>query len=173
MRFIRLADGRTWSISGNEWVDSGPEGAATMFVDSFEDLQARLRGHALPLPGPYISADVDRERDRRLRTVPFMGHIYDFCDDRGSDINIAGAGSMAIAALMAGAVQGDLRWHGGDSDFAWVAADNAIVTMDAQTVLSFAMTAGRWKSAHIRAARALKDLSAVPDDYASNLRWPA
>lgn len=174
MRYITIMqDGRTWSIEAGAFVESAPSGSATMFVDTFEDMQAQLRGLRLAFPGPYISRDVDRERDRRLLTFPYGGRVYDFCDDRGSDINISGAGSMAIAAITAGAQPGDLRWAGTSEDFTWLAANNESVPMDAQTVLAFAMTAGRWKASHIRAARALKDLPAIPTDYTADSRWPA
>lgn len=120
---------------------------------------------------PVTGADVNAERDRRLKTFSFGGKLYDFCDGRGSDINIAGAGTLALAAIMAGAQANDLRWADPAVDFSWVAADNSIVTMDAQTCLNFAKAAADWKAKHIRKARALKDMNPIPADYASDIRW--
>lgn len=124
--------------------------------------------HFVPAP---TAADVSAERDRRLRQVTFAGHAFDFCDGR-SDINIAGAGTLALAAIIAGAQVGNLRWAGMDRDFTWVAADNAAVPMDAQTCLSFAQAAAVWKARHIHASRAIKDLPEIPADYADDARWP-
>lgn len=120
---------------------------------------------------PASSDNVNAERDRRLKTFSFGGKLYDFCDGRGSDINIAGAGTLALAAIMAGAQANDLRWADPAVDFSWVAADNSIVTMDAQTCLNFAKAAADWKAKHIRKARALKDMNPIPADYASDIRW--
>ena len=60
---------------------------------------------------------------------------------------------------------------GWDENFTWVAADNTTVKMDAQTTLNFGKAAADWKARHIRAARALKDMSPIPADYASDSRW--
>lgn len=122
---------------------------------------------------PLTSGDVNGERDRRLRQFVFGGRAYDFCDGRGSDINIAGAGTLALAAIIAGAQPGDLRWADPSADFTWVAADNTLTTMDAQTCLLFAQAAASWKARHIRGARAIKDMSPIPADYGDDARWPS
>jgi hypothetical protein len=127
-------------------------------------------------PSPYVApaptaVDVTAERDRRLRVFPFGGKMYDFCDGRGSDINVAGAGTLALAAIIAGAQPGDLRWAFPETDFVWIAADNSSTAMDAQTCLAFAQSAAGWKARHIRAARVLKDTSPIPADYANDARW--
>lgn len=114
---------------------------------------------------------VNSERDRRLKRFTFGGKVYDFCDGRGSDLNIAGAGTLALAAIIQGAQAGDLRWADAARDFAWIAADNSSQTMDAITCLNFAKAAADWKARHIRAARVLKDLPSIPADYASDARW--
>lgn len=106
---------------------------------------------------------VNAERDRRLRRFTFEGREFDFCDGRGSDQNIAGAATLALAAVLTGV--------GWDENFTWVAADNTTVKMDAQTCLNFGKTAADWKARHIRAARALKDMSPIPADFADDSRW--
>lgn len=116
--------------------------------------------------------EVDAERDRRIEAgFGFAGKLY---QSRPEDReNIAGAAVAALAAIVAGAQPGDLRWHGGATDFAWIAADNSLVTMDAQTVFAFGQAAMAHKQAHIFAARALKDADPVPADYDDDAHWPA
>jgi len=116
---------------------------------------------------------VDAERDRRLQTITFNGAVYDFCDSKESDKNIAGAATLALAAIVSGAQPGNLRWSNPDRDFAWIAHDNSLVTMDAQTMLAFGMHAADTKAGHIYAARVLKNMSPIPADFADNARWPA
>ena len=122
-------------------------------------------------PAP-TSNDVNRERDRRLRQFVFNGVIYDFVDDRGSAENIAGAATLALAAIISGAGAGNYRWADAAQDFVWIAADNSSVIMDATTCLDFGKHAADWKARHICAARALKNLEIIPADYAADMRWP-
>ncbi|WP_187967836.1 DUF4376 domain-containing protein [Aquibium microcysteis] len=116
--------------------------------------------------------DVDAERDRRIASdFTFGGVVY---QSRPSDLkNIAGASTAALGAMMAGAQPGDLFWHGGTSEFTWIAADNSTTPMDAQTLFAFGQAAMAHKQAHIFAARALKDMDPIPSDYATNeAYWP-
>ncbi len=106
---------------------------------------------------------VNAERDRRLKRFTFDGREFDFCDGRGSDQNIAGAATLALAAVLTGV--------GWDEQFTWVSADNSTVKMDAQTCLNFGKAAADWKARHISAARALKDMSPIPADFADDSRW--
>lgn len=126
-----------------------------------------------PPPPDPTSATINMERDRRLQSLSFAGKSFDFCDGKGSDLNIAGAGTLALAAIISGAQPGDLRWADPNADFLWVAQDNSSVPMDAQTTLAFAKTAAEWKAKHIYAARQLKNMSPIPADYADNARWPS
>jgi len=114
---------------------------------------------------------VDAERDRRIAAgFSFGGKLYQSRpDDRE---NIAGASTAALAAMVSGAEPGDYRWHGGDSDFCWIAADNSLTTMDAQTMFAFGQAAMAHKQAHIFAGRALKDADPMPVDYADAGYWP-
>lgn len=127
---------------------------------------------AILTPGPG-GKDVDAERDRRLKQLSFNGHLFDFCDGKGSAENIAGAATLALAAMTLGAQPGNLRWANPNRDFAWIASDNTLVTMDAQTVLAFGMHAADTKAAHIYAARLIKDMGQIPADYTADSRWPA
>ncbi|WP_113154797.1 DUF4376 domain-containing protein [Nitratireductor sp. OM-1] len=118
-----------------------------------------------------LKAGIDAERDRRING----GFIFEGVEyqSRPEDReNIAGAATAALGVIMAGAQPGDLRWHGGAEDFAWIAADNTMHTMDAQTVYAFGQAAMAHKQAHIFAARTLKDADPNPDDFAGDQWWP-
>lgn len=125
---------------------------------------------------PYLAPGivpeaVDAERDRRIDAgFMFNGALYD--SDAAARENIAGASTAALGAIIAGKQPGDLRWSNENSDFEWIAADNSYVPMDAQTTFSFGEAALRHKSAHIFAARALKDATTIPVDYADDIHWP-
>ncbi|TNB46797.1 DUF4376 domain-containing protein [Martelella lutilitoris] len=114
---------------------------------------------------------VDAERDRRIAAgFVFNGVVYQSrAEDRE---NIAGAATAALGAMIDGAEAGDYRWHGGDSDFVWIAADNSTHKMDAVTLYALGQAALAHKQAHIFAARTLKDLSPIPADFAADIHWP-
>ncbi|MDV6226273.1 DUF4376 domain-containing protein [Nitratireductor aquimarinus] len=118
-----------------------------------------------------LKSAVDAERDRRING----GFIFEGVEyqSRPEDReNIAGAATAALGAIMAGAQPGDMRWHGGAEDFAWIAADNTMHTMDAQTVYAFGQAAMAHKQAHIFAARTLKDADPIPGDFLDDQWWP-
>lgn len=119
---------------------------------------------------PAVNAgDVNRERDRRMALFTFQGKAYDF--DPDSQTNIAGAGTLAFAAIVNGKQPGDLRWADADRDFGWIAHDNTVTLMDAPTCFAFATAAANYKSALIFKARTIKNLSPIPADYADDARW--
>lgn len=149
------------------WVNPSLRKRATR-MDDEAALDAVLR--SFNLASPVIStADVDKERDRRIDSG-FVFNGVRFQSRPQDRENIAGATTLAIGALTTGA--SGLRWHGGDSDFVWIAEDNTLVPMDAPTVIAFGQTAAAWKSANIFAARALKDQSPIPADFAAQSHWP-
>lgn len=117
------------------------------------------------------STAVNAERDRRMSsTFLYNGSIFD-CDP-SSLARITGAATLAGFAMGAGAVAGNLRWHGGATDFAWIDAANNVVTMDAQTTFGFGQAAATNEAAHIFAAKALKDMAVLPEDYIDDGYWP-
>lgn len=130
-------------------------------------------GPYAPPPLPDVTPDdVDKERDRRIDGgFVFQGVSY---QSRPSDReNIAGASTASGIAMVTGSGPGDYRWHGGAEDFAWIAADNSTHPMDAPTMFAFGQAAMAHKSAHIFAARALKDMTPIPADFATNpVYWP-
>lgn len=116
-------------------------------------------------------ADVNAERNRRMRgTFIFNGVAFN-CDSDSLQ-RITGAGTLAGFAMGAGAQAGDLYWHGGTDPFAWIAADNSIVTMDAPTAFAFGQAAARNETLHIFAAKALKDTDPIPTDFSDDKWWP-
>ena len=119
----------------------------------------------------FSSADVDSERDRRIDAgIEFQGTLYQSgTTDRE---NIAGAAQLAFMAVIGGAEPGDLRWSSPEADFAWIASDNSLVPMDAQTVVAFGKAAAERKQALIFAARQLKDMLEIPADYTDDKWWP-
>ena len=128
--------------------------------------------NAPPPPSQVPIADlIDTERDRRIEAgFEFGGKLY---QSRQQDReNIAGASVAALAAIMNGAQPADLRWHGGSTDFVWIAADNSLTPMDAQTMFAFGQAAMSHKQAMIFAARAIKDADPVPADYTDDGYWP-
>lgn len=124
-----------------------------------------------PEPAGPTPQMVDAERDRRIAAgFSFGGKLY---QSRPEDReNISGAALAALAAQIGGAQPGDLRWHGADSDFVWIAADNSLTPMDAQTMFAFGQAAMAHKQAHIFAARALKSAEPIPADYSDDSDWP-
>ncbi len=125
---------------------------------------------AASLRATTISA-IAVERDRRIDAgFEFRGVKY---QSRPQDReNIAGACVVALAALTAGATEGDFRWQNGDTDFAWIAEDNSTHPMDALTMFAFGQAAMAHKQAHIFAARALKDMSQIPANFTDDGYWP-
>jgi hypothetical protein len=118
-------------------------------------------------PQPPTRADVNRERDRRL-DLPFTFNGTVFQRDRDAIRRINGAGTLALQAIIAGAQPGNYRWHGGATDFQWIANDNSLVTMDAQTVLAFGAAAAVAETRLVFAAKTLKSMDPIPADYATN-----
>ncbi|MEM6914002.1 MAG: hypothetical protein AAF511_08490 [Pseudomonadota bacterium] len=136
-----------------------------------DDIQQQIDDLAAEIESRVTNKQVDAERDRRMKSgFGFAGKVYDFTDDAKADIS--GASVSALAAIGAGAQPGDLRWHGGSNDFVWIAQDNSLTTMDAQTVFAFGTAAAEHRSAYVFASRALKDMDPIPADYDSDVYWP-
>lgn len=122
-------------------------------------------------PAPEItSAMVDSERDRRISAgFEFSGTMY---QSRPADWEVySGKALDAFIAISSGAQPGDLRWSDPDSDFAWIAADNSRVPMDAQTVIELAKAASAHRTRLTFAGSDIKSLDPIPEDYGADWRW--
>ena len=114
---------------------------------------------------------IRKERDRRLiANFEFQGVSYQ--RDPISVQRIAGAAQLASLAIMAGAQPGDLHWHGRDTPFGWITADDDVTFMDAMTVIDFGRAAAARETELIFAARALRLLDPIPEDFADDKWWP-
>ena len=123
------------------------------------------------VPPPPSRADVDAEAKRRTQAgFVFNGKHYQFDDLAKS--RITGAAALAHQAVtVGGKLPTDTKWHGGATDFAWIATDNTLTVMDAATVMAFGAAAANWESRHVFAAKALKDQNPIPSDYADDIFW--
>jgi len=147
----------------------GANGAATEIILTEAQQAARIaRWAAQAVP---TRAMVDRECDRRTRTMFVFGGVSYQLDER-SIARITAMGADARFAALAGAGAGNLRWADPDNDFGWIATDNSVTPMDAPTMAAFADAAKVWVSRHTFTARALKDMTPIPSDFADNSRWP-
>jgi len=115
--------------------------------------------------------DIKQERDRRLPLdFDFQGVMYQ--RDPESVARISGAGTLALGAMVNGAQVGDLFWHGRETPFAWIASDDSIVTMDAQTCFAFGQAAAARETEIVFAAKALREMGPIPSDFTEDTYWP-
>jgi hypothetical protein len=119
-----------------------------------------------------IQAMIDAERDRRvMHGFTFAGKAFQL--DVISQQRITTMGADARFAIAGGAQPDDLRWADPSADFGWIAMDNSILPMDAQTMAAFADAAKLWVSRHTFAARSLKDADPIPEDFTDDGYWPS
>jgi hypothetical protein len=124
-----------------------------------------------PPPPPITRAQVDAERDRRTATgFVFNGKAFQL-DDRSIG-RITAMGADARFAIAAGAEEGDYLWADPTSPFGFIATDNTVMLMDAQTMAEFANAAKLWVSRHTFAGLKLKSQSPVPVDFTDDSHWP-
>lgn len=123
-----------------------------------------------PVPAPTVD-DVNAEKDRRKASFEFNGVTYQ--SDTVSLVNIGAAGSIAGFAMAQGAAAGDYLWHGGAEPFGWIAANNSVVQMDAGEMFAFAQAAAAHVSQITFAAKNLKALDPIPEDFAADHYWGA
>jgi len=163
--YVLVADPPSYDPNAQELSWSGTEWILTDISQEILDARSAINR------ATYHQA-VNAERDRRIALgFLFNGQMF---DSRPEDQKrIAGASQLAFMAMIAGAPEGYLHWHQGEEPFAWITQDNGLVTMDAQTVVALGRVAARWESLHIFAARALKDMDLLPEDFTSDAYWPA
>jgi hypothetical protein len=113
---------------------------------------------------PATNDEVTAERDRRIDDGLTFNNVR-FQVRAADRENIMGAAQLAFMAKVAGQ----------PFSIQWIAEDNSVVTLDADGVIAFATAAAQRKSAHIFAARALKDrieAGEVIADCADPSYWP-
>lgn len=119
---------------------------------------------------PPSAFDVNTERDRRLAAdFEFQGKLYQ--RDRVSLQRITGAATLAGFAIGQGAQPGNLRWANAEQDFGWIASDNTVTPMDAQTCFAFGQAAANVETRIVFAAAALRAMDPIPDDFADDRWW--
>ena len=120
---------------------------------------------------PPTEVRIKVERDRRLALdFEFQGVMYQ--RDPESIARISGAGTLALGAMVSGAQVGDLFWHGRETPFAWIASDDTLVTMDAQTCFAFGQAAAARETEIVFAAKALREMDPIPTDFTDDKYWP-
>ena len=118
-----------------------------------------------------LIAAINAERDRRLAAdFEFQGKAYQ--RDAVSVSRITGAATLAGLAMAQGAQPEDYNWHGGDAPFAWIASDNSLTLMDAQTCFAFGSACAAIETRIVFAAKTLRTMEPIPDDYAKDKHWP-
>lgn len=114
---------------------------------------------------------INQERDRRIDAgVMFKSKLFQ--TKQADRENISARFAEAALAVMQGKQPGDYFWRDPVKPHGWLAADNTGVGMDAHEMIEFGHAASTHKELHIHAARALKDLTPIPDDYQDDKHWP-
>jgi hypothetical protein len=142
-----------WSVSDVDWI---------VRDKTEQELQAESE---------IRKSKINDYRDKRIaRGFLFQDEMY---DSRPEDQKrISGASQLAFMAIVAGAQPGDYLWAGTEP-FGWITQDNSITLMDAQTVVEFGKTAAEWERKHIFAARELKNMEIIPENYKDDIWWPS
>jgi hypothetical protein len=172
MRFALISDGVVVNVieldGGTVWTP--PVGQIAVQSDTAQ-LNDRYEDDEFVTPTVIVDPEsVTSERNRRINDgILFNGVRYQTRQEDRE--NILGAFSLAFAAMIQGKQPGDYRWHGGSSDFTWIAEDNTTHVMDAQTVVAFGQAVAAQKSKYIFISRAIKDMSPIPLNYDNDAYW--
>lgn len=113
---------------------------------------------------------ITEELNKRLKQ-PISFHEKEFQADQNSISRIDSVAAVALQALLSGVDQNSYRWYDTDKDFEWIASDNSRVRMTAGEFLEFSRAIAVRNSNLVLAARALKDLPELPDDYHDDSYW--
>lgn len=122
-------------------------------------------------PADVLRNQINEERNRRLK-LPFAFNGSTFDADSESLQRISGMASLAGLSILTGAAPGDLRWHGGVTDFAWITAQNTLMQLDAFQMLALGKAAAGHVSSIIFAAKALRDMAEPPSNFTADIHWP-
>lgn len=113
---------------------------------------------------------INKERDRRI-SGGFKWNGHNFQSDSKSYDNIMGASSSAIAAIVTGKNPDDVYWADPEIPFTWLTLDNSFVEMSPKNVIEFNKAAIDHKSKHFIAARTLKNMEIIPEDFTDDKWW--
>lgn len=154
-----------------------PMGMTTEPRPTVNHIWSETEGGWVFSPPEIRGSDVDAERDRRISSgFEFHGVRYQSrlpSTNRAGDWDVfSGKALEAFIAVSSGVQPGDLRWSDPGADFAWIAADNTRVPMDAQTVIELCKAASEHRSRHTFAGSDLKSMQPIPEDYTDNKWWP-
>ncbi len=124
----------------------------------------------VPLIEEQVRINITRKRDELTSAgIDFAGkRMQTRPEDRE---NIAGASTMALGAMIQGAQSGDYRWADPDHDFEWIAEDNSVIKLDAQTMFAFGSAVAAMKSKYITIASAMKKIEPLPQNYEDPSWW--
>jgi hypothetical protein len=123
-------------------------------------------------------AEVNTLRDEKMISDFTYDSVVYQADDL-SQARLDRARASALAAIVGGAQPGDYRWHGQAQDFFWIAKDNSLTTMDAQTTLAFGNAMVAREGMLIAAGTAIKstiDACTTVEEVAAidiTTGWPA
>lgn len=152
-----------------------PDGKFAVFNYSFWEIRdERAAPPPPPPPPPGQPWQVDQERDRRAGLgFVFNGKLFS-TESISQQLDLIGMQGVAIAAITIGQAEvGKLDWVEEGVDFAWFAADNTPMPMDAHTCLEFTTAAMKRKMLIIGAGLRLKAMEVIPPDYWTDKYWPA
>lgn len=170
-RFAKVIDGIVDNIAKADhafavehgWIEVEPEVSKGWLYDG--------QTFTAPPPEPIDPGQVKAERDRRLKAdFEFQGKLFQR-DSKSLD-RITGAATLAGFAIAGGAQPGNLRWANPDRDFGWIASDDTVVPMDAQTAFAFGQAAAARETSIIFAAKMLREMDPIPTDFADEKWWP-
>lgn len=158
-----------WQADGTAVVVSEFGNPADM---GLTDEEPFIEPNPLEQPDPAnVALAVDREADIRIQSgVVFNGILFDY-DYAKAKTRISGIATLAGFAVLAG--NGDkLDWQEEGEPFTFYAKDNRHIPLTAAEMFAFGRTAAAWEGAHVRAARTLKDMDPIPEDYRDPKYWP-
>lgn len=158
-----------------DWASGWPEVVGEFGVGDTYDTQTKTFIKAPKPPVVVTPEQVKAERDERMSSgfvFNVRGTDYLFQSDPGSMQNITGAATLAGFAIMAGSQPGDLLWANPDRPFAWITADNSVVSMDAHETFAMGKVAAAHRTGHIFASKALSSQPTIPVNYTDDANWP-
>jgi len=122
-----------------------------------------------------LHQQIKRERDRRLEAdFEFQGKMYQ--RDTKSLQRITAAGTLAGLYMRDGGDPLSLKWHAtaenpNPEDFVWIASDDTLVPMNAETVFAFSREAAAIETSLIFKAKALRSMDPIPENFTAEEYW--